>query len=160
MQCPFCHAQETKVIDSRLAGEGEQVRRRRECVLCAERFTTYETIELSLPRLIKRDGSCVQFQEEKLRKGILRALEKRPVRTEQVDAAVNRIVYRLHGAGERELGTRTLGEWVMHELRALDEIAYVRFASVYRRFQDIDEFKEEIALLRGTDVGVKEYETE
>ena len=160
MQCPFCHAQETKVIDSRLAGEGEQVRRRRECVLCTERFTTYETIELSLPRLIKRDGSCVQFQEEKLRKGMLRALEKRPVRTEQVDAAINRIVYRLQGAGERELETRTLGEWVMHELRALDEIAYVRFASVYRRFQDIDEFREEIALLRGTDVGVKEHESE
>jgi transcriptional repressor NrdR len=110
--------------------------------------------------LIKRDGSCVQFQEQKLKNGILRALEKRPVRTEQVDAAVNRIVYRLRGAGERELETRLLGEWVMNELRALDEIAYVRFASVYRRFQDINEFREEIALLRGTGVGVTEYESE
>src|SRR5437868_15305065 len=134
MQCPFCHAQETRVIDSRLAGEGEQIRRRRECIQCAERFTTYETIELSLPRLIKRDGSCVQFQEDKLKNGILRALEKRPVGTEEVDAAVNRIIYRLRSAGERELETRLLGEWVMNELRALDEIAYVRFASVYRDF--------------------------
>lgn len=151
MQCPFCQAQDTKVIDSRLASEGDQVRRRRECVLCTERFTTYETIELSLPRLIKRDGRCVQFQEEKLKNGILLALEKRPVKTELVEAAINRIIYRLRGAGERELETRLLGEWVMMELRALDEVAYVRFASVYRRFQDVDEFREEIALLRSTD---------
>ena len=148
MQCPFCRADDTKVIDSRLGGEGDQVRRRRECINCAERFTTYETIELSLPRLLKRDGSCVQFREEKLRAGILRALEKRPVRTEQVDAAMNRLLKRLAASDEREISTQVLGEWVMAELRALDEVAYVRFASVYRRFQDIDEFEKEIARLK------------
>ncbi len=148
MQCPFCRVDETKVVDSRLVGDGDQVRRRRECISCEERFTTYETIELSLPRVLKRDGSCVQFREEKLRAGILRALEKRPVRTEQVDAAVNRLLKRLRASGEREIETRVLGEWVMAELRALDEIAYVRFASVYRRFQDVDEFRAEIALLK------------
>ena len=148
MQCPFCRVDETKVIDSRLVGEGEQVRRRRECISCGERFTTYETIESSLTRVLKRDGSCVQFREEKLRAGILRALEKRPVRTEQVDAAVNRLLKRLRASGEREIETRVIGEWVMAELRALDEIAYVRFASVYRRFQDIDEFQAEIDSLK------------
>jgi len=148
MQCPFCRADDTKVIDSRLGTEGDQVRRRRECVNCTERFTTYETIELALPRLLKRDGSCVQFREEKLRSGVLRALEKRPVRTEQVDAAMNRILKRLAASDEREISTQVLGEWVMTELRALDEIAYVRFASVYRRFQVIDEFEKEIALLK------------
>lgn len=148
MQCPFCRADDTKVIDSRLVAEGDQVRRRRECINCVERFTTYETVELSLPRLIKRDGSCVQFREEKLRAGIVRALEKRPVRTEQVDAAINRILKHLRATGEREIETQVLGEWVMTELKALDEIAYVRFASVYRRFQDVDEFQAEIVRLK------------
>lgn len=148
MQCPFCRVDETKVIDSRLVGEGDQVRRRRECISCGERFTTYETIELSLTRVLKRDGSCVQFREEKLRAGILRALEKRPVRTEQVDAAVNRLLKRLRASGEREIETQVIGEWVMAELRVLDEIAYVRFASVYRRFKDIDEFQAEIDRLK------------
>ncbi len=156
MQCPFCRADDTKVIDSRLVGEGDQIRRRRECINCAERFTTYETIELSLPRLIKRDGSCVQFREDKLRGGILRALEKRPVRTDLVDAAVSRILNRLRASGEREIETKVLGEWVMAELRALDEIAYVRFASVYRRFQDIDEFQVEIARLKNPSEHVDE----
>lgn len=158
MQCPFCRADDTKVIDSRLVAEGEQVRRRRECISCTERFTTYETIELTLPRLLKRDGSCVQFREEKLRAGILRALEKRPVRTEQVDAAVNRVLYRLRASGEREIETKILGDWVMTELRALDEIAYVRFASVYRRFQDVDEFREEIARLKNTAINATQDE--
>lgn len=148
MQCPFCRALDTKVIDSRLVVDGDQVRRRRECTSCSERFTTYEVIELSLPRLIKRDGSCVQFREEKLRAGILRALEKRPVRTEQVDAAIKRILSRLQASGDREIETRVLGDWVMAELKAIDEIAYVRFASVYRRFQDVNEFREEIARLK------------
>ena len=148
MQCPFCRVDETKVIDSRLVGEGDQVRRRRECISCGERFTTYETIELYLTRVLKRDGSCVQFREEKLRAGILRALEKRPVRTEQVDAAVNRLLKRLRASGEREIETQVIGEWVMAELRVLDEIAYVRFASVYRRFKDIDEFQAEIDRLK------------
>src|SRR5262245_38000998 len=129
MQCPFCRADDTKVIDSRLVAEGDQVRRRRECISCTERFTTYEVIELTLPRLIKRDGSCVQFREEKLRAGLLRALEKRPVRSEQVDGAVSHILNHLRASGEREIETRVLGEWVMAELRALDEVAYVRFAS-------------------------------
>lgn len=150
MLCPFCQAQDTKVIDSRLVVEGNQVRRRRECILCAERFTTYETIELDLPRLIKRDGSCEQFREEKLRNGILRSLEKRPARSDQVDAAINRIIHRLRTYGEREVETRLLGEWVMLELRAIDEVAYVRFASVYRRFQDVNEFRDEIARLQST----------
>lgn len=147
MRCPFCAAEDTKVVDSRLVGEGDQVRRRRECVACNARFTTYETMELYLPRLLKRDGRCEQFREEKLRNGILRALEKRPVRTESVDEAVHRIIDQLRAAGEREVETQVLGEWVMNELKALDEIAYVRFASVYRRFQDINEFTEEIARL-------------
>ena len=148
MQCPFCQTQDTKVIDSRLVGEGNEVRRRRECIGCTERFTTYETIEFSVPRVVKRDGSCVQFQQDKLRGGMLRALEKRPVRTEQVDAAINRIMNRIRAVGEPEIEAQLLGEWVMIELRALDEVGYVRFASVYRRFQDVDEFREEIAKLR------------
>jgi len=149
MQCPFCRADDTKVIDSRICGlKSEQVRRRRECMSCLERFTTYETMELFLPRVLKRDGSCVQFREEKLRAGVLRALEKRPVRTEQVDASMNRILSRLSACGEREIESKILGEWVMAELKNLDEIAYVRFASVYRRFQDVDEFQTEIAHLK------------
>jgi len=159
MQCPFCRVQDTKVIDSRLVGEGEEVRRRRECISCTERFTTYETIELSLPRLIKRDGSRVQFREEKLRAGILRALEKRPIQAERVDHAVNRLTHRLCAAGEAEIETSILGEWVMAELRALDEVAYVRFASVYRRFQDIHEFQKEINKLQNqTNTGVVHHE--
>lgn len=147
MQCPFCQEQDTKVIDSRLS-EDNEVRRRRECSSCLERFTTYETIELSLPRLIKRDGSRVQFREDKLRAGIIRSLEKRTVPTEQVDAAVHRIMCQARAAGENEIETRTVGEWVMVELKAIDEVAYVRFASVYRRFQDVNEFREEIARLK------------
>lgn len=156
MLCPFCQAQDTKVIDSRLVTEGNHVRRRRECILCSERFTTYETIELSLPRLVKRDGSCEQFREEKLRDGILKSLEKRPVRSEQVDAAITRILNRLKAWGEREIETKILGEWVMNELRAIDEVAYVRFASVYRRFQDIKEFREEIAKLQNEEISKTE----
>ena len=150
MQCPFCLADDTKVIDSRIVVEGNQVRRRRECIQCQDRFTTYETIEVTLPRLLKRDGSCVQFQEGKLRAGILRALEKRPVRAEQVEAALHRIMNKLRAYGESEISTQLLGEWVMIELRALDEVAFVRFASVYKRFQDVDEFYAEIARLRDT----------
>ena len=147
MHCPFCGAEETKVIDSRLASEGAQVRRRRECTQCGERFTTHETAELVMPRIVKRDGSREPFSEEKLRTGILRALEKRPVDTERVEAAINRIQGRLRGSGERELAARQLGEWVMNELRDLDQVAYVRFASVYRSFQDVNAFREEIERL-------------
>ena len=142
MRCPFCSAQDTRVTDSRLSNDGCQVRRRRECAGCKERFTTYESAELMLPRLIKNDGSRVPFEEQKLRAGMLRALEKRPVEIERVEMAINRIRQRLLGLAEREVTTRQLGEFVMEELEGLDRVAYVRFASVYRSFQDVSEFKE------------------
>ncbi len=144
MHCPFCGHEETKVIDSRLAGEGQQVRRRRECLSCAERFTTFETAELVMPRIVKRDGTRVPFDENKLRIGMARALEKRPVETESMEAAIARIGHRLRATGEREIKSRQLGEWVMDELRELDQVAYVRFASVYRSFSDVNAFREEI----------------
>lgn len=144
MHCPFCGATETKVVDSRLVAEGQQTRRRRECVNCQERFTTYETAELLMPRVIKSDGSRQPFDDQKLSAGIQRALEKRPVSLEQVDACLNRIKHRLRATGEREVPSRLVGEESMAELRKLDEVAYVRFASVYRSFQDINEFREEI----------------
>ena len=148
MQCPFCHAVDTKVTDSRLVGEGQQVRRRRECIICAERFTTYEIVELSLPRLIKKDGRYVQFEEEKLRAGILRALEKRPIPLTKIDEVVNKILSKLRGSTEREITTKLLGEWVMLELKSLDEVAYLRFASVYGCFSTVDQFKEVIENLQ------------
>lgn len=147
MRCPFCGAQDTKVVDSRLFGEGDQVRRRRECAVCKERFTTYETAELNLPSVIKQDGSRVPFDGRKLASGMTRALEKRPVSTEQVDDALNHIRRRLLATGEREVPSRQIGEWVMDELRALDQVAYVRFASVYRKFEDVNAFMEEIERL-------------
>lgn len=136
------------MIDSRLAGEGSQIRRRRECLACEERFTTFESAELVLPRVVKRDNSRQPFDQEKLRAGIERALEKRPVSSENVEAAINHITHKLRVAGEREIPARLIGELVMEELRALDDVAYVRFASVYRRFQDLDEFRDEIERLR------------
>jgi transcriptional repressor NrdR len=142
MRCPFCGSGETKVIDSRLPGEGDQVRRRRECVACAERFTTYETAELTMPRIVKRDGSREPFIEEKLRAGMMRALERRPVPTERVEDAINRIRRRLRGLGEREVKSARVGEWVMEELRAQDQVAYIRFASVYLSFEDVAAFRE------------------
>ncbi|MCP5162792.1 MAG: transcriptional regulator NrdR [Hahellaceae bacterium] len=144
MHCPFCSAADTKVIDSRLVADGDQVRRRRECVSCKERFTTYETAELLMPRVVKQDGTRQPFDEEKLRMGILKALEKRPVSTEEVEAAITRIKYRLRQTGERELKSIAIGEDVMTELQKLDQVAFVRFASVYRSFQDINEFRVEI----------------
>lgn len=147
MHCPFCNAEDTKVIDSRLVSEGGQVRRRRECPLCNERFTTFETAELVLPRIIKRDGRRVPFDENKLRAGMVRALEKRPVSSEDLEEAVQHVLHRLRGVGEREVAAKQLGEWVMIELKALDEVAYVRFASVYRSFQDVNAFREEIQKL-------------
>lgn len=149
MQCPFCQAIDTKVIDSRaVGGDGQQIRRRRECITCAARFTTYETIEISLPRVLKKDGSFVQFNEEKIRAGILRALEKRPVNLEAVDLIIRRIINRLRATGEREISTQLIGEWVMSELKSLDAVAYVRFASVYRRFEDVEAFHAEIQRLK------------
>ncbi len=138
---------DTKVIDSRLAGEGTQVRRRRECLDCGDRFTTYETAELVMPRIVKSDGTREPFNQDKLLTGILRALEKRPVDTDSVEAAISRIQHRLQSCGEREIASRLLGEWVMQELRNLDQVAYVRFASVYRSFQDVSEFRDEIERL-------------
>lgn len=148
MHCPFCSHEETKVIDSRLAGEGRQIRRRRECLGCGERFTTFESAELVMPRLVKRDASREPFDEGKLRAGMVRALEKRPVGMEAVEAAIARIIHRLQTMGEREIPSRLVGELVMEELRQLDEVAYVRFASVYRSFQDLTAFQEEIHRLR------------
>jgi transcriptional repressor NrdR len=148
VRCPFCGAQDTKVVDSRLSGEGDQVRRRRRCVVCKERFTTYEGAELNLPRIVKRDGSRVPFDGRKLRSGIMRALEKRPVSTELVDTAIARIQRRLMSGGEGEVPSRRLGDLVMDELRQLDQVAYVRFASVYRKFEDVDAFREEIDRLK------------
>lgn len=147
MYCPFCGANDTKVIDSRLVTNGDQVRRRRECLLCEERFTTFETAELILPRLIKQDGSRQPFDEDKLRAGMLRALEKRPVSLERLEEAVARIKRKLRAAGEREVQSLVVGELVMNELKKLDEVAYIRFASVYRRFQDLNEFRKEIDLM-------------
>ncbi|OUR89585.1 transcriptional regulator NrdR [Gammaproteobacteria bacterium 42_54_T18] len=148
MYCPFCNANETKVIDSRLVADGTQVRRRRECVACGERYTTYETAELVMPKVVKQDGTREPFDESKLRSGIQRAVEKRPVSTEQIEAAVNRICSRLRATGEREVDSQVVGEQVMGALRELDEVAFVRFASVYRSFQDISEFKDEIDRLQ------------
>ena len=144
MHCPFCSDQETKVIDSRLVAEGDQVRRRRECLNCGERFTTFESAELVLPRVIKNNGNRQPFDEDKLRNGLLRALEKRPVSLELIDSTINRIKHQLRETGEREVRTRVVGELVMQALRELDDVAYVRFASVYRSFQDVEEFKQEI----------------
>lgn len=147
MHCPFCGTHDTKVTDSRLVAEGDQVRRRRQCVACGERFTTYETAELIMPRVIKGDGSREAFNEQKLRAGMLRALEKRPVSAESIEASVQRIRQTLRARGEREIHARDIGEAVMAALRGLDQVAYIRFASVYRRFQDIDEFRAEIERL-------------
>jgi len=146
--CPYCSVEETKVIDSRLVNDGSKVRRRRECIRCAERFTTYESIEWVLPRIIKRDGTHSAFNENKLRAGILKALEKRPISVEQIDAVVQCIIHCLRSGGEREVSSQYIGELVMKELRSLDEVAYVRFASVYRSFQDVNAFHEEIRRLQ------------
>jgi len=148
MHCPFCSHEETKVIDSRLAADGRQIRRRRQCLDCNERFTTFESAELVMPRLVKTDGRREPYDEEKMRGSMLRALEKRPVSSEMLEEAVGRLVHRLRTMGEREVPSRTVGELVMEELRELDEVAYVRFASVYRSFQDVTEFQEEIKRLQ------------
>ncbi|MFW6094798.1 MAG: transcriptional regulator NrdR [Pseudomonadota bacterium] len=150
MLCPFCGADDTKVIDSRLVAEGDSVRRRRECQTCGERFTTFETAELVMPRLVKRDGTREPFDEEKLRRGLTRALEKRPVSIETIESAINRIMHSLRSTGERELPSLTVGEEVMKALRRIDGVAYVRFASVYRDFQDVSEFEKEIKSLTGS----------
>lgn len=155
MHCPFCNAVDTKVIDSRLVAEGNQVRRRRECLTCNERFTTYESAELVMPRIIKQNGDREPFDEGKLHSGLLKALEKRPVSIEKVDEAISRIKNKLRATGEREVQSRAVGEEVMRELRDLDEVAYVRFASVYKSFKSLDEFTREIDELT-RDAGTKD----
>jgi transcriptional repressor NrdR len=147
MFCPFCAADDTKVIDSRLVADGGQVRRRRECVSCRERFTTYEVAELLMPRVIKQSGSREPFNEEKLRDGFQRALEKRPVSVEAVETELGQIKNQLRATGEREVDSRVVGELVMEALKRLDQVAYVRFASVYRSFEDLAEFRDAIASL-------------
>jgi transcriptional repressor NrdR len=147
MFCPFCSAQETKVIDSRLVADGAQVRRRRECLECRERYTTFEIAELVMPRVVKRDDRREPFNEDKLRAGLQRALEKRPVSTEKVENCIVRIKSSLRATGEREIKSEFVGSLIMDELKELDKVAYVRFASVYRSFEDIREFGEEIAKL-------------
>ncbi len=148
MYCPFCGHIETKVTDSRLAGEGRQIRRRRECLACGERFTTFETAELLMPMVVKGDRTREPFDETKLRSGMEKSLEKRPVPRAQVDEALSRIAHRVRALGDREVPSRVIGELVMEELRQLDEVAYVRFASVYRHFEDVEAFHEEIRRLR------------
>ncbi len=147
MHCPFCTHTDTRVIDSRLLGDGDQVRRRRECLSCKSRFTTYETAELSLPRIVKSDGRRETFDDDKLRRGIVKALEKRPVPMERVEQAINSVKRKVRETGVREIDSRQLGEYVMEVLRGLDQVAYVRFASVYRSFEDVRAFLEEIESL-------------
>ena len=148
MNCPFCDQGETKVIDSRLSGDGRQIRRRRECLDCNERFTTFEGAELVMPRLVKTDDRREPFDEHKLRSSMHRALEKRPVSADLFEEAIGRMLHKLRTMGEREVPSRLVGELVMEELRGLDEVAYIRFASVYRSFQDVTEFQKEVNRLQ------------
>lgn len=140
MKCPFCNADDTSVIDSRVSEEGDRIRRRRRCPVCDKRFTTYETVELRLPQVVKQDGNRAEFDRKKLLTSFMRALHKRPVPTGEVDAAMDRIVQKLLSLGEREIPSRRIGKMVMEELYKLDKVAYIRFASVYRSFQDADDF--------------------
>ncbi len=148
MHCPFCNATETKVIDSRLSAEGSQVRRRRQCLQCQERFTTFEVVEVVMPRVIKSSGKIEPYDEQKLRRSITLPLQKRPINAEETDALMHRIEKRLRQMGEREISSKKVGEIVMSELKELDDVAYVRFASVYRDFQDIEAFKLELENIR------------
>ena len=148
MHCPFCKADDTRVVDSRVAEDGALVRRRRECEKCDARFTTFEKAQLSMPQIIKRDGTPEPYEEEKLRKGFERALYKRPVGPEQIDHLIEIIERKLRTSPERQVASRTVGEWVMEELREVDGIAYVRFASIYHKFEDVSEFLEEVDRLK------------
>ncbi|MBD3652984.1 transcriptional regulator NrdR [Kangiella sp.] len=148
MHCPFCAHPDTKVIDSRLVADGSQVRRRRECLACGERYTTFESAELVMPKIIKTDGTREPFNEAKLRMGLAKAVEKRPVSVEDLEAAINKILSQIRALGEREVPSTVVGELVIEALRGLDEVAYVRFASVYRRFKDVNAFREEIDKLQ------------
>jgi len=147
MQCPFCKAPNTRVIDSRLYEEGTQVKRRRECERCGSRFSSFEKAQLTMPFVLKRNGIPEPFDEDKLRRGIANALYKRPVQPEAVDHAIENVMRKLRATGEREVASRRIGEWLMDELRDLDHVAYVRFASIYRSFEDVNAFREEIERL-------------
>jgi transcriptional repressor NrdR len=142
MKCPFCGSDDTQVIDSRVSEPGDSIRRRRRCAQCQKRFTTYETAELRLPQIVKTNGNRADFDVERIRVGFQRALHKRPVPTEYVDAAIDRIVQQVLSLGEREIPSRHIGEMVMQELYKLDKVAYIRFASVYRSFQDVSDFRD------------------
>ena len=144
MHCPFCKAVDTQVIDSRVNDDGDSIRRRRRCAVCSKRFTTYETVELRMPQLVKQDGSRTEFDIDKLRTGFLRALHKRPVPTPLVDDAVATVTHQILALGEREIESRRVGEMVMRELYKLDKVAYIRFASVYKSFQGVDDFQDAI----------------
>ena len=147
MHCPFCQHDDTRVIDSREADDGSTIRRRRECPHCSERFNTFETVEIKLPAIVKSDGRRESFDDHKLRTGVERALQKRPVASDAVDNVVRAVIKELRSVNEREVPSRLIGEWVMTELKRLDQVAYVRFASVYRRFEDVQAFREEIEKL-------------
>ncbi|MCG6277075.1 transcriptional regulator NrdR [Vibrio vulnificus] len=147
MHCPFCSENDTKVIDSRLVADGHQVRRRRQCLACNERFTTFETAALLMPKVIKSNGNREPFNEDKMVGGIQRALEKRPVSADAIELAISMIKSKLRATGEREVPSKMIGNLVMEQLKHLDKVAYIRFASVYRSFEDIREFGEEIARL-------------
>jgi transcriptional repressor NrdR len=148
MKCPFCKGPDTQVVDTRENEEGDSIRRRRRCLSCEKRFTTFETVELRMPQVVKQNGMRSEFDEEKLRTSFSRALHKRPVSTELVDAAIHNVTQKLFALGEREIGSRQIGEMVMKELLKLDKVAYIRFASVYKSFQDVGDFTEAIEEVR------------
>jgi transcriptional repressor NrdR len=147
MHCPYCKNDDTSVIDSRLAKEGTEIRRRRECLKCKQRFTTYERADSVFPWVIKKDGRREEFDAEKIRVGVLRALEKRPVSIHSAEDLVTEVIQSIVGKGEKEVPSALIGEQVMKRLKGLDEVAYVRFASVYRQFRDINDFMSELSSL-------------
>jgi transcriptional repressor NrdR len=144
MKCPFCGSPDTQVVDSRVSDEGDTVRRRRRCAICDKRFTTFETAEVRMPQVVKQNGQRAEFDREKVRTSFLRALHKRPVPTPLVDEAIARIIQKVLTVGEREIMSRQIGEMVIAELAKLDKVAYIRFASVYRSFQDVEDFRDVI----------------
>ena len=148
MKCPFCKNADTQVVDTRESEEGDTIRRRRRCLSCEKRFTTYERVELRMPQVVKQNGMRSEFDEEKLRTGFTRALHKRPVPTELVDAAIDHLIQKVFALGEREIGSRQIGEMVMKELLKLDKVAYIRFSSVYKSFQDVNDFTDAVEAVR------------
>jgi transcriptional repressor NrdR len=148
MKCPFCKHPDTQVVDTRENDDGDRVRRRRRCLSCDKRFTTFETVELRMPQVVKQNGMRSEFDAEKLRTSFNRALHKRPVSAELVDAAIDHVTQKLHVLGEREVGSRQVGEMVMKELLKLDKVAYIRFASVYKSFQDVGDFADAVEAVR------------